>query len=81
MRKRVKEMEEESQKLIELQSQVEKDLGASGGISAVNKEETDARSVYVGNVCISFTLSFSFKCVSFWGGALIKDRGLSKIYD
>lgn len=49
MKRRVSEMEEEARKLIELQSQVE--LGSSSGSIGANKEETDLRSVYVGNVC------------------------------
>jgi len=49
MKRRVTQMEEEAQRLIELQSQVE--LGSSSGsIGSVNKEDTDSRSVYVGNV-------------------------------
>lgn len=51
MRRRVREMEEENQKLSELQSQVEKDMNAAGGPpSTANKEDVDNRSVYVGNV-------------------------------
>ena len=53
MKRRVSEMEEEARKLIELQSQVE--LGSSSGSIGQNKEETDARSVYVGNVCNTST--------------------------
>jgi polyadenylate-binding protein 2 len=52
MKRRVREMEEESQRLSELQSQVEKDMNAAGPASTANKEEVDNRSVYVGNVII-----------------------------
>jgi polyadenylate-binding protein 2 len=50
MKKRVQEMEEEARKLKEMQEQVES-LNAG---SALNKEEADARSVYVGNVRHSY---------------------------
>lgn len=56
MRKRVREMEEENQKLSELQNQVEKDMMAAGGpASSANKEEVDGRSVYVGNVSLGYS--------------------------
>ena len=58
MKRRVSEMEEEARKLIELQSQVE--LGSSSGSIGQNKEETDARSVYVGNVCNTSTYTTQF---------------------
>jgi hypothetical protein len=48
MKRRVNEMEEEARKLLELQNQVE--LGSSTGSMTQNKEESDGRSVYVGNV-------------------------------
>lgn len=51
MKRRVTQMEEEARRLIELQSQVE--LGSSSGSIGANKEETDLRSVYVGNVRFS----------------------------
>lgn len=51
MKRRVTQMEEEARKLIELQSQVE--LGSSSGSIGANKEETDARSCYVGNVWVN----------------------------
>jgi len=53
MKRRVQEMEDEAKKLSDLQSQVEKDMG--GALSAVNKEELDARSVFVGNVDFAAT--------------------------
>jgi polyadenylate-binding protein 2 len=61
MKKRVQEMEEEARKLKEMQEQVES-LNAG---STINKEEADARSVYVGNVrnwpvyCVKTGLPFS----------------------
>ncbi|KAH1037028.1 hypothetical protein AAZX31_20G185300 [Glycine max] len=55
MKKRLKEIEEEASALREMQAKVEKEMGAvqdSSGTSAtqVEKEEVDARSIYVGNV-------------------------------
>lgn len=55
MKKRLKEMEEEAAALREMQSKVEKEMGAGhdAGTSAAdmeNKEEVDSRSVFVGNV-------------------------------
>jgi hypothetical protein len=58
MKRRVSEMEEEARKLIELQSQVE--LGSSSGSVGANKEETDMRSVYVGNVSLLHATFTSF---------------------
>ncbi|XP_042039235.1 polyadenylate-binding protein 2-like [Salvia hispanica] len=55
MKKRLKEMEEEAAALREMQAKVEKEMGsvqdpASVAAAQVNKEEVDARSVFVGNV-------------------------------
>ncbi|KAL5139208.1 Polyadenylate-binding protein 2 [Glycine soja] len=55
MKKRLKEIEEEASALREMQAKVEKEMGAvqdSSGTSATQaeKEEVDARSIYVGNV-------------------------------
>ncbi|CAL1405600.1 unnamed protein product [Linum trigynum] len=55
MKKRLKEIEEEAGALREMQAKVEKEMGAvqdSSGTSAslAEKEEVDARSIYVGNV-------------------------------
>ncbi|KAK4745477.1 hypothetical protein SAY87_011789 [Trapa incisa] len=54
MKKRLKEIEEEASALRELQAKVEKDMGAGqdspGGLATAEKEEVDARSIYVGNV-------------------------------
>lgn len=55
MKKRLKEIEEEASALREMQAKVEKEMGAgqdSSGSSATQaeKEEVDARSIYVGNV-------------------------------
>ncbi|KAK4572453.1 hypothetical protein ACB098_12G103700 [Castanea mollissima] len=55
MKKRLKEIEEEAGALREMQAKVEKEMGAvqdSSGSSATQaeKEEVDARSIYVGNV-------------------------------
>nr|ACU16641.1 unknown [Glycine max] len=55
MKKRLKEIEEEASALREMQAKVEKEMGAvrdSSGTSAtqVEREEVDARSIYVGNV-------------------------------
>ncbi|XP_008786202.1 polyadenylate-binding protein 2-like isoform X1 [Phoenix dactylifera] len=55
MKKRMKEIEEETGALREMQAKVEKEMGAvqdSSGAAAtqVEKEEVDSRSIYVGNV-------------------------------
>ncbi|KFK25338.1 hypothetical protein AALP_AA8G099700 [Arabis alpina] len=55
MKRRLKEMEDEAAALREMQAKVEKEMGAvqdpaSTGANQVEKEEVDARSVYVGNV-------------------------------
>nr|POE64281.1 isoform 3 of polyadenylate-binding protein 3 [Quercus suber] len=54
MKKRLKEMEEEAAALREMQAKVEKEMGAvqdpaTAAASQANKEEADARSVFVGN--------------------------------
>lgn len=53
MKKRLKEMEEEAEKFKQMQSQDDKDRSGTGSLD--NKEEIDARSVYVGNVDYSTT--------------------------
>ncbi|KAM7494676.1 hypothetical protein LguiB_029285 [Lonicera macranthoides] len=55
MKNRLKEMEEEAGALREMQAKVEKEMGAvqdpsGGSVSQAEKEEADARSIYVGNV-------------------------------
>lgn len=52
MKRRVREMEEEASKLREMQAQVEREMSAAGieGAGTGSSAETDARSVYVGNV-------------------------------
>ncbi|KAM1529913.1 hypothetical protein TB2_018699 [Malus domestica] len=55
MKKRLKEMEEEAAALREMQAKVEKEMGAVqdpaiAAASQANREEVDARSVFVGNV-------------------------------
>jgi polyadenylate-binding protein 2 len=60
MKKRLKEMEEEAAALRDMQAKVEKEMSAvqdpAGGAAALaNKEEADARSVFVGNVDYSCT--------------------------
>ncbi|XP_047329888.1 polyadenylate-binding protein 2-like isoform X2 [Impatiens glandulifera] len=54
MKKRLKEIEEEAGALREMQAKVEKEMGAGQDSSAsatqAEKEEVDARSIYVGNV-------------------------------
>ncbi|KAL6513140.1 Polyadenylate-binding protein 2 [Orobanche gracilis] len=56
MKKRLKEMEDEAAALREMQAKVEQEMGAVQGVdpaaaaSQTNKEEVDARSVFVGNV-------------------------------
>ncbi|CAL5322872.1 unnamed protein product [Camellia sinensis] len=47
MKKRLKEIEEEAGALREMQSKVEKEMGA---VQGAEKEEVDSRSIYVGNV-------------------------------
>ncbi|KAE8637153.1 hypothetical protein CSA_004635 [Cucumis sativus] len=58
MKKRLKEMEEEAAALREMQAKVEKEMGAvqdPAGTSAsqAGKEETDSRSVFVGNSLVN----------------------------
>ncbi|XP_038683322.1 polyadenylate-binding protein 2-like isoform X1 [Tripterygium wilfordii] len=55
MKKRLKEIEDEASALREMQAKVEKEMGAvqdssSTSATQAEKEEVDARSVYVGNV-------------------------------
>ncbi|XP_021752850.1 polyadenylate-binding protein 2-like [Chenopodium quinoa] len=54
MKKRLKEMEEEAAALREMQAKVEKEMGSAQdpatAAELANKEEVDARSVFVGNV-------------------------------
>ncbi|XP_050886432.1 polyadenylate-binding protein 1 isoform X1 [Lathyrus oleraceus] len=55
MKKRLKEIEEEASALREMQAKVEKEMGAvqdpaGSSASQAEKEEVDARSIYVGNV-------------------------------
>ncbi|KAL6501215.1 Polyadenylate-binding protein 2 [Orobanche hederae] len=59
MKKRLKEMEDEAAALREMQAKVEQEMGAvqdpAAAASQINKEEVDARSVFVGNVDYSCT--------------------------
>ncbi|KAK6136483.1 hypothetical protein DH2020_029779 [Rehmannia glutinosa] len=60
MKKRLKEMEDEAAALREMQSKVEQEMGAvqedpTAAANQANKEEVDARSVFVGNVDYSCT--------------------------
>ncbi|KAL2342086.1 hypothetical protein Fmac_010026 [Flemingia macrophylla] len=60
MKKRLKEMEDEAAALREMQAKVEKEMGsvqdpANASVSQANREEIDARSVFVGNVDYSCT--------------------------
>nr|AFK38116.1 unknown [Medicago truncatula] len=55
MKKRLKEMEDEAAALKEMQAKVEKEMGsiqdpANASASQINREEVDARSIFVGNV-------------------------------
>ncbi|KAL8167448.1 hypothetical protein V2J09_008947 [Rumex salicifolius] len=55
MKKKLKEMEEEAAALREMQAKIEKEVGtvqdpATSAANLANKEEVDARSVFVGNV-------------------------------
>ncbi|XP_038685183.1 polyadenylate-binding protein 2 [Tripterygium wilfordii] len=55
MKKRLKEIEDEASALREMQAKVEKEMGAvqdssSTSATQAEKEEVDARSIYVGNV-------------------------------
>ncbi|KVH93416.1 Nucleotide-binding, alpha-beta plait [Cynara cardunculus var. scolymus] len=57
MKKRLKEMEDEAAALREMQAKVEKEMGATATqdpatatANQANREEVDARSVFVGNV-------------------------------
>ncbi|KAK2971786.1 hypothetical protein RJ640_018475 [Escallonia rubra] len=60
MRQRLKEMEDESLALREMQAKVEKEMGAAPqdpatvAASQANKEEVDSRSVFVGNNDLMF---------------------------
>ncbi|KAI5384520.1 Polyadenylate-binding protein 2, variant 3 [Lathyrus oleraceus] len=56
MRRRLKEMEDEAAALRDMHAKVEKEIGstqdpAAAAASQDNKEEADARSVFVGNGC------------------------------
>lgn len=62
IRAKVKEMEEEQKKLLEMQGEVDKELRSSNQTAKSSgsgqsyptpeeKQEIDARSIYVGNVC------------------------------
>jgi len=51
LEKKLQELDEESQKIKQMQLQLEKQMSTIGG----DKEEVDARSVYVGNVDYSTT--------------------------
>eukprot|EP00236_Picocystis_salinarum_P002385 CAMPEP_0183831486 /NCGR_PEP_ID=MMETSP0807_2-20130328/4703_1 /TAXON_ID=88271 /ORGANISM="Picocystis salinarum, Strain CCMP1897" /LENGTH=236 /DNA_ID=CAMNT_0026076975 /DNA_START=47 /DNA_END=758 /DNA_ORIENTATION=- len=56
MKARLDEMEQEANKLKQMQARVEKEMGqAPGGLDPKEKEEVDSRSVYVGNVDYSCT--------------------------
>ncbi|XP_061364679.1 polyadenylate-binding protein 2-like isoform X1 [Gastrolobium bilobum] len=60
MKKRLKEMEDEAAALREMQAKVEKEMGsaqdpATAAASQTNREEVDARSIFVGNVDYSCT--------------------------
>lgn len=60
MKKRLKEMEDEAAALREMQAKVEQEMGAvqdpaAAAASQINREEVDARSVFVGNVDYSCT--------------------------
>ncbi|CAM6084349.1 unnamed protein product [Calypogeia fissa] len=60
MKKRLKEMEEEAAALRDMQAKVEKEMSAvqdpaGAAASQANREEADARSVFVGNVDYSCT--------------------------
>ncbi|KAM7478994.1 hypothetical protein LguiA_027207 [Lonicera macranthoides] len=62
MKKRLKEIEDESAALREMQAKVEKEMSASvqqdpstAAASQANREEADARSIFVGNVDYSCT--------------------------
>ncbi|KAI8914008.1 hypothetical protein DFJ77DRAFT_483660 [Powellomyces hirtus] len=54
MQARIQEMEQEAQKLREMQAQVEKDMGGSTN-GDESKEDVDSRSIYIGNVDYSST--------------------------
>ncbi|KAL1544364.1 Polyadenylate-binding protein 3 [Salvia divinorum] len=62
MKKRLKEMEDEAAALREMQAKVEQEMGtvqdpaaAAAAANQINREEVDARSVFVGNVDYSCT--------------------------
>ena len=50
MKRRVAEMESEAAKLREMQSQLETPVGGEGSHSREDREDVDARSIFVGNV-------------------------------
>ncbi|KAM7482304.1 hypothetical protein LguiB_006887 [Lonicera macranthoides] len=65
MKKRLKEIEDESAALREMQAKVEKEMSASvqqdpstAAASQANREEADARSIFVGNVSPLFDVHF-----------------------
>ncbi|XP_016486829.1 polyadenylate-binding protein 2-like isoform X1 [Nicotiana tabacum] len=59
MKKRLKEMEDEAVALREMQAKVEKEMGSvqdpAASANQANREEVDARSIFVGNVDYSCT--------------------------
>ncbi|XP_047982252.1 polyadenylate-binding protein 2-like isoform X2 [Salvia hispanica] len=60
MKKRLKEMEDEAATLREMQAKVEQEMGAvqdpaAAAANQTNREEVDARSIFVGNVDYSCT--------------------------
>ncbi|KAK3027452.1 hypothetical protein RJ639_041058 [Escallonia herrerae] len=69
MRQRLKEMEDESLALREMQAKVEKEMGAASqdpatvAASQANKEEVDSRSVFVGNVRSLFPVHYMIDMV------------------
>jgi len=65
MKRRVAEMEEEARKLKEMQEQAD----LVGG-SESNREEADARSVHVSNVCAPNILNRLIYNVWWWVGRL-----------
>ncbi|XP_061356785.1 polyadenylate-binding protein 2-like [Gastrolobium bilobum] len=72
MKRRLKEMEEEAAALLEMQAKVEKEIGSvqdpsSAAASQANKEETDSRSVFVGNGHSYYSGSIISAGMLIWG--------------
>ncbi|KAJ0040620.1 hypothetical protein Pint_27607 [Pistacia integerrima] len=87
MKKRLKEMEEEAAALREMQAKVEKEMGAvsdpaSAAANQANREETDSRSVFVGNVRNMILLSsYALPFLEIIDAQFVLFSALSELFD